>query len=356
MIEETTNKGEVYFIGEKEIGGRVNHTGYFKIGMVAKEGETERRLKEHQTGNPRELFIHEKIATQQPFWVESSLHQRYGQKRTRAEWHAFNPEELEKVIAEAQVLAKRVEDHNPYIRGRDALKKKVSNGESRQADQDFSEWFDTLCCAHWALSQLNTYEDDYTDLFKAHAKEVPDTDRESTKDKPTLVVVQRVNRNFKESKFKAKYPLIYNKFLIISVEDVTGSLTPVYPSLEPEDTMAKLSSKYELFGDFCSRFEELYNSVAREPQRFRELDDLYFELKGWISIFTWDKEVALARMAFFCGENDSVSSGTTVLLNWKRTAKIKRKLDKDALMTEHRSEYDEFVVETITEVTKENKS
>jgi hypothetical protein len=356
MIEETTNKGEVYFIGEKEIGGRVNHTGYFKIGMVAKEGETERRLKEHQTGNPRELFIHEKIATQQPFWVESSLHQRYGKKRTRAEWHAFNPEELEEVIAEAQTLADRVETHYPYIRERETLQKKVSNGKSVPADQDFSGWFDTLCCAHWALSQLGKDEKRYVMLFKEYEKNVPDTDGESTKDKPTLVTGQRVQKVFDASEFEANYPEIYKKFLE-PPKYPTGSLKPVYPKLDQKKKMEQIASLYEFFGGFCSRFEEQYIEVEGKPERFLELDDLYFELKGWISIFTWDKEVALARMACFCGEyNAVIDEYGNNLLTWKREWTEDKKLNQSELKKQHPEEYKEFVTEIISEVTRENKS
>ena len=371
MIEETTIKGEVYFIGEKEIGGGGNHTGYFKIGMVGKEGMTEeRRLNEHQTGNPRELFIHKKIDTLEPFWVESSLHQRYGKKRARAEWHAFNPEELEEVIAEAQTLADKVETHYQCIRDQETLQNKESNGNSRRADQDFLKWFIAVCCAHWAESKLVTYKNWYTGEFTAYEKAGrPSIDEEPQESKVPLVTGSRTSKIFDKEKFKDAYPEIYSRFME-STRVLKKTFQIKYSNYEKlsqgfsddkeenkRDIESQTKSTYEFLGDFCSRFEKRSNEVKGNPKKFRELDDLYFELKGWISICTWDKKVAEAHMACFCGEfNAVIDEYGNNLLTWKREWKESKKLNQSELKEAYPEEYEKFVTEKRSEVTRENKS
>jgi hypothetical protein len=56
-----TAAGEIYFIGEKDLRSK-EVTPYFKVGIVRENAEnadrdSTQRLLEHQTGNPRELYI-----------------------------------------------------------------------------------------------------------------------------------------------------------------------------------------------------------------------------------------------------------------------------------------------------------
>ena len=91
------NIGEVYFIGERDRStGKL--TENVKIGMVGAKGDSGERLKQHQTGNPRDLVLHHVVETPAPFWVENGLHQRLNGLRVRAEWHKLDPKGLEDAI------------------------------------------------------------------------------------------------------------------------------------------------------------------------------------------------------------------------------------------------------------------
>ena len=62
-----TASGEIYFIGEKDLRTK-EITPYFKVGIVRENADnTDRdstqRLLEHQTGNPRELYIESVVKT-----------------------------------------------------------------------------------------------------------------------------------------------------------------------------------------------------------------------------------------------------------------------------------------------------
>ncbi|MGA0081945.1 MAG: GIY-YIG nuclease family protein, partial [Ilumatobacteraceae bacterium] len=107
------NIGEVYFIGERDRStGKL--TENVKIGMVGAKGDSGERLKQHQTGNPRDLVLHHVVETPAPFWVENGLHQRLTGLRVRAEWHKLDPKGLEDAIRLAEVLASESFVHMPF--------------------------------------------------------------------------------------------------------------------------------------------------------------------------------------------------------------------------------------------------
>ena len=58
--------GEIYFIGEKDLKTGLD-TKYFKIGIVREGAKgprtSEERLLEHQTGNPRRLYLRDIVKT-----------------------------------------------------------------------------------------------------------------------------------------------------------------------------------------------------------------------------------------------------------------------------------------------------
>ena len=47
--------GEIYFIHTIDQASGDSH-GYYKIGIVRNERDSEQRIKEHQTGNPTESY------------------------------------------------------------------------------------------------------------------------------------------------------------------------------------------------------------------------------------------------------------------------------------------------------------
>ena len=56
--------GEIYFLGERDLKSGKD-TGFVKIGLVREKDarDTESRLKEHQTGNPRLLHVVKVVKT-----------------------------------------------------------------------------------------------------------------------------------------------------------------------------------------------------------------------------------------------------------------------------------------------------
>ena len=100
------NPGTLYFINEKDIktGDRLN---YYKIGIVKESSkqDSEKRLLQHQTGNPRKLCIVEKLEMPAVEAVETNLHYLFARNRVMGEWMSFTDVELQKAISKAKELS-----------------------------------------------------------------------------------------------------------------------------------------------------------------------------------------------------------------------------------------------------------
>ena len=72
--------GEIYFVRERTDNG---FSPFVKIGLVHGIRDSLTRLKEHQTGNPRRLFIDEKqvVRTEAVDRVEAQMHKIFSPKR-----------------------------------------------------------------------------------------------------------------------------------------------------------------------------------------------------------------------------------------------------------------------------------
>jgi hypothetical protein len=97
--------GELYVIGEIDL--RTNQkTNYYKVGIVRekKERTSAERLKDHQTGNPRKLFVHDFIKCRVVEKVETVFHNLMAPKGVRGEWLELDESELAQAIALIQRL------------------------------------------------------------------------------------------------------------------------------------------------------------------------------------------------------------------------------------------------------------
>ena len=71
------NEGYIYLICD-------NLNNKYKIGMT--KGDINKRMKQLQTGNSTELFIHSYYKTKYPYRLEKMLHNKYTNYNTLNEW------------------------------------------------------------------------------------------------------------------------------------------------------------------------------------------------------------------------------------------------------------------------------
>ena len=102
-------KGTVYILCDPS-------TDSYKIGMT--RSHASKRIKELQTGNPTEIHLVKKFDTQIPFFIETSLHNYFMDKRLINEWYGLSSQDIidfEKICQKYEDIAEILKD-NPFFK------------------------------------------------------------------------------------------------------------------------------------------------------------------------------------------------------------------------------------------------
>ena len=318
--------GEIYFIQERErASGKL--TGNVKIGMVGEKGESANRLRQHQTGNPRDLVLHHVTETPSPFWVENGLHQRLNASRVRNEWHKLEGNELENAVNLAESLAAETFIHIPFIDEELRLRTCVSNGLMIEPSDESTDWHLRLSRAKTKLDRTDELRANYKRIIGGMSKEKV----EQAQQEDLFYIEHYTVVKFDEDGFSKKYPDLLAEFTKTTTA-TSGRLTPKYVEL----AVSEIDPNLELFSQ---EFMSLCEKVTRQEAEFSELYELESTIQVFDEIFSWEKEVSTAHLATVCG----LASGIKDQLTWNRSEKSIQTLDKDLLESDHPSEYNEFI-------------
>ena len=318
--------GEVYFIREQDRStGKL--TENVKIGMVSKQGESSNRLKQHQTGNPRDLILHHVVVTPAPFWVENGLHQRLDGVRVRAEWHRLEDKDLENAIRLAEVLAGESFEHIPFIDEQERLKSCVSNGEILEATAESSEWQIRLSKAKAQLDRVNNLKDKYKEVISGMSQD----EIEQAQQEDLFHIEHYTDIKFDLDGFTKKYPDLIEKFTV-SETKIKQRLSPKYLDFEISEIDPSLES-------FSQEFLALCDRVSKRESEFGSLRELESDLQFRENVLSWEKEISTSHLATICG----IASGIKDQLTWKRSEETTSSLDKDLLESSQSEQYNEFV-------------
>jgi len=100
--------GHIYFLKERDyLTGAVSP--YVKIGLVRDTKETATRIKEHQTGNPREIIDYTTLPMRFVEHAETLLHYAFGEQWITGEWFQLDETQLQEAIQYCQKLAEEQE-------------------------------------------------------------------------------------------------------------------------------------------------------------------------------------------------------------------------------------------------------
>ena len=318
--------GEVYFIREQDRStGKL--TENVKIGMVSKQGESSNRLKQHQTGNPRDLILHHIVVTPAPFWVENGLHQRLDGVRVRAEWHKLENKDLEDAIQLAEVLAGESFEHIPFIEKQERLKMCVSNDEVIEPTTESTEWQIRLSKAKAQLDRVNNLKDKYKEVISGMSED----EIEQAHQEDLFHIEHYTDIKFNLDGFTKKYPDLIEKFLV-SETKIKQRMTPKYLEFK----ISEINPSLEIFSQ---EFSTLCDRVSKKEIDFGSLRELESELQFRENVLTWEKEISTSHLAVICG----LANGIKDQLTWKRVEETNTYLDKDLLESNHAEQYNEFV-------------
>lgn len=319
--------GEVYFIRERDRidGGTSSHV---KIGVVQDiSRDSEQRLGNHQTGNPRILELHHATQTPGPYRVERYLHQKFGPNRVRSEWFRLSDTELEGAVQTTERLAEEAFVHIPIMRAADELGTVVSSPEKIPPTDESSRWIKSLSLANKAVKLC----DEMSKAYKEVAGQLSPEDRAQAEFEELVLTQHYTSTIFSKEGFEGKYPELLEKYNQVSVE-VSGQFRPKYLDVDLAEADSELVK-------FCSGFEESCKKVRSGESNFGELFDRYQVLEQFHGSYSWEADVADAHLRVICGSSAGIDGQAT----WNRTTKEHSSPDLERLESEQPEKYSEFV-------------
>ncbi len=332
--------GEIYFIGEKDLRTK-KFTDYYKVGIVRENSvnldrDSANRMLEHQTGNPRELYIESVQKTELVELVETLLHKQFAPLGVRGEWMLLTKKQLEGVKASAKQLAAEAKGIAANLIKVDELAKKKSSEVLIKPTQKMLGMHEEYILA---TAKVKACDEIMGQIAKAFAEALteghePDNDEEVNVRDFAKVQPRKGRTVIDYDAFAAKYPKLYAKFVsekksIKSLAIFTGvrGLTVDFKTVDPE------------FNKTISSFEPLYKKVQTGKAKLQALHQFNLDLHPlkveaeWIAL----KNESALKVA--CATNGGIDG----ILKWSRVEKITESVDKKALLAAYPDKFEEFI-------------
>jgi hypothetical protein len=323
--------GQLYFINEQDTQTGVR-SNYYKIGIVrdADDRDSENRLLEHQTGNPRKLCIVETLSMPAVEAVETNLHYLFASKRVMGEWMCFTDDELKQAIAKAKELAVQMQENIKDFEKAEKLKKVVSNSKILPATPEADELYATIMNFKEVVSSCKEVLAMYQDYIReAIAKGV------DVRAKANLQT-RAGAKKFDPKLFESKYPALYKKYSI-STAAITGAFRTKQDKNWSFDISTLEPEQVELLADFKNQLKTADHTMASGfTLHSKHLGAL--EIKKYAE---WESLMANTKLRVLTGESEGIEG----ICTWKRELKETISLDKDKLKAEQPNEYNDCMVQ-----------
>jgi len=321
--------GEIYFIREKDLLTK-EVTSYVKVGLV-REGEdrgSEERASEHQTGNPRQLYVEKIVKTEAVSAVENMLHDHFANQRVSGEWFEFDESQLKSCISLAESLAGQAKLSAVHFAKAKDLKDTVSKEKAIEASTDIETLHKSYLAAEVSLDHCQELASQMREIF-IEALEDPETDVDHIVKKQE----KKARSVFDKVAFELAYPDIYAKYVGEKV-----SISGTFRMVRPKDFEPELSEVDPGLFEFSKNLENAISEVKANKRSKESLHSLNLRLLGFEANAEWKMEIAKAAIQVACGENSEIVG----ICKWSRTAKSKATFDDKKLKEEHSELYATF--------------
>ena len=306
-------EGEIYLINEIDYPSRLR-TNFYKIGLVhySDDRNSETRLLEHQTGNPRRLVIAPSgiLQTQAVDLVEAQLHKYFATKRVFGEWFEFmDAAEIEAVMTQAQKYSSEAGRRLPLFEKAYALRLENSNGIKIPATQEVIQKANTCAQYKAQVAKCEALLGRIEDLLTIKQAAGADT---GTVAKTS---VRKYAPSLNVDALKEAKPEIWQKYL----KDTIKRSHTFRPTLGA-------ASVLELDTDIQTKLTEL-NLVVDEVESGGDLYKLVeasLELTHLKAVAEWEADVLIAELQIATGLNDGISG----ISSWKRQDVLDKVFDE----------------------------
>ena len=318
--------GEIYFIGEKDLRTK-EITSYYKVGLVRENVEnadrnSTQRLLEHQTGNPRELYIESVIKTDLVELVETLLHKNFAPLGVRGEWMLLNATQLSEVQKNAQQLAIEAKEITANLQRAEELAKVASSDDLIPPTPELLALNEVYLESNAKLKACGEMFDAIKDIF-AEALQ----DEDEVEDVGVFAQIQERQRSvFDEEAFKSAHSAIYAQFV------VTKSTIKGTPSFAGSKGFKKDFKDFDPgFASMVDGFTSIVEKIELGQEKKEYLHGFSLELRRINAEATWSKMKAESKIKVACGTH----AGIDGVIKWARSEKVTESLDKKALKLSH---------------------
>ena len=316
--------GELYFIGEDDpIDG--TRTSFVKVGIV-RESESrtaEKRLNEHQTGNPRQLRLLHAEEAPAVERIETLLQAEFAPCRIGGEWFYLPGAELDGAVERADAHMDEARTILPALSAAEDLKTTQSNGQSLTPDS-------TTVDRHRRLLDVRKQQDEAKRLKAQLTKALLEEASSADGDSPYVRTEIRAPRaTFDSDAFTLAHPdlarrytedkhTVRKRFGLTGLQDHESDIRNDNPALFAHRTAVVESLE---IGNTASEFHRLYLQLLA--------------LRG---LLDWEQELLEAALQAACMEYEEVAGVCT----WKRESVTKQALNVPALKADLPDLHEEF--------------
>ena len=320
--------GELYVIGEIDL--RTNQkTNYYKVGIVRekKERTSAERLKDHQTGNPRKLFVHDFIKCQVVEEVETVFHKLMAPKGVRGEWLELEESELAQAIGLIKRLNEEVNDHYGFFEQAELLKKQESSEEVVSADEEILGWHRSYAAADVRSKAAGKVLKLISDALKEAVSSGVELNQ--------IVEIQlkEGRKSFDKESFRAQYADLFEKYVTFE-ETSKQRFTPTIPK-EIKDSLNEIDP--ELFNTL-EVIEGFIEDVKLSKRTYQELHGQYLRVLSIEADADWIKTIAEARIKTAC----AAAGGIEGVCTWSRANETRQAFDEKLFREENPDLADQF--------------
>ena len=322
MAEKRELAGELYLLGELDFttGER---THLVKIGVVKENDEknrsTEKRIKEHQTGNPRQIVELEVLETPRVVRVETLMHQTYAPWRVGGEWFDLSGDRYNEVLRTARSVIADVTAGMATFEKAGELDKIASTGSELVATPESNDLVHQIAVATLAEGVMKAVEDRAIEaLASAH-------DRGVNVGRYITFQMKKRSASFDTARFKKDHPDLYGAFESKS-PSWSHSFIPVKPVKLGLDDSVVDPALLQLRDDIFNLADQVEAGATADEMHRKCLEILAYRAR-----YDLDGTAAEDALKALCG----TAPGIEGVCTWKRYESERSSFDAEAFKEQH---------------------
>jgi len=310
--------GELYFIRERDFQTK-EISRYVKIGLVREKDDraSQDRALEHQTGNPRELFIHKVIKTPAISEIENIVHGLFATERVSGEWFDFTEKKLAEAIETAQNLADEALLYEDEIRAAAKLAKVLSTQAMIEPSAEAMAWHGAFLRAEAIGKYCAEFADGMRDVFREAVQ------RSEPVEHIAIMRERKDRKVFDPVAFELEYPDLYVQFT-----KRTKKIAPRLTWSRPKDFDKSISRLNPELYSYGESLEGLTEQTRKGKASKEVLHKHYLRLLGFGARASWQLDIAKANIQTICGD----SAGIDGVCKWSRVEKETKIFDQPAFI------------------------